>query len=173
MAAEGKDCGDCTVCCTIMEVPALAKAAHTRCRHVLTTGGCGVYADRPNACRVFDCGYLQNPELGDEWRPDRAGFLMYFSDGAPRLNVVVHLEAENSWRREPYLSQLREWSRRDRGFVIEVVVRTGDELALIFPEGAVELGADRGLPIRSGYRLENGSPRPFAEFAEDTPAPPT
>lgn len=167
MAAEGKSCGGCGVCCKLPAIPELNKPVHTTCVNYVAAQGCSIYPDRPDRCRAFECGYLQNPALGDEWRPDRAGFMLYFSEPGPRLVVETDLATPDSWRREPYISQLREWSRRDRGFTIEVVVRSGDEITLIFPEAAVMLGRDRGLPIRSGYRVENGARVPFAEFAED------
>lgn len=93
--------------------------------------------------------------------------MLYFAEAGPRLIVETDLATPETWKQEPFLSQLRDWSRRDRGMVVEVVVRAGDQLTVIFPEGEVNLGPDRGLPIRSGYRMENGRPVHFAEFAED------
>lgn len=167
MAAAGKTCGGCGVCCKLPAIPELDKPVHTTCVNYVAASGCSIYADRPGACRAFECGYLQNPALSDDWRPDRAGFMLYFAELGPRLMVETDLATPDTWRGEPFLSQLREWSRRDRGMVIEVVVRAGDRLTMIFPEGEVDLGPDRGLPIRSGYRMENGRPTHFAEFAVD------
>ena len=143
----------------------LKKPAHVTCVNYVVAQGCSIYPDRPGACRAFECGYLQNPALGEEWRPDRAGFMLYFAPG-PRLVAETDLATPDAWRQEPYLSQLREWSHRDRPTVIEVVVRAGDRLTMVFPEGEIELGEDRGLPIRSGYRMDGPRRVPFAEFAE-------
>ncbi len=165
MAAAGKSCGGCGACCKLAEIVELKKPAHVTCEHYVAAQGCSIYADRPGACRVFECGYLQNPELGDEWRPDRAGFMLYFAPG-PRLVAETDLATPDTWRQEPYLSQLREWSHRDRPTVIEVVVRAGARLTMVFPEGEIELGEDEGLPIRSGYRMEGPRRVPFAEFAK-------
>lgn len=167
MAAAGKSCGGCGACCKLPEIVELKKPAHVTCVNYVAAKGCSIYQDRPGACRAFECGYLQNPDLGDEWRPDRAGFLLYFAPG-PRLVVETDLETSDSWRQEPFMSQLRAWSDRQRATTIEVVVRAGKRLTMIFPEGEVELGEDRGLAIRSGYRLAGDKRVPFAEFARPT-----
>jgi hypothetical protein len=165
MAAPGKSCGECGACCTLAEVRELEKAAHVTCAKYVAGQGCSIYEQRPGACRAFECGFLQNPDLGDEWRPDRAGFLLYFAPG-PRLVVETDLATPDTWRAEPFLSQLREWSSRDRPTPIEVVVRSGDHLTMIFPEAEIALGPDLRRPIRSGYRDIGGGKRiPFAEFA--------
>jgi hypothetical protein len=143
----------------------LQKPAHVTCVNYVAAQGCSIYPERPGSCRAFECGYLQNPALGEEWRPDRAGFMLYFAPG-PRLVAETDLATPDSWRQEPYLSQLREWSHRDRPTVIEVVVRAGRRLTMVFPEGEIELGEDEGLPIRSGYRMEGPRRVPFAEFAK-------
>ena len=166
MAAAGKSCGGCGACCKLPEIVELKKPAHVTCVNYVAAQGCSIYPDRPGACRAFECGYLQNPALGEEWRPDRAGFMLYFAHG-PRLVAETDLSTPDTWRQEPYLSQLREWSHRDRPMVIEVVVRAGTRLTMVFPEGEIELGEDEGLPIRSGYRMEGPRRVPFAEFAKE------
>ncbi len=167
MAAEGKSCGGCGACCKLPRIVELNKPAHVTCVNYVAAQGCSIYADRPGACRAFECGYLQNPELGEEWRPDRAGFLLYFAPG-PRLVVETDLETPDIWRHEPFLAQLRDWADRGRPTPVEVVVRSGDRLTMIFPEGEVELGEDKGLAIRSGYRMVGDRRVPFAEFARPT-----
>lgn len=165
MAAEGKTCGGCGACCKLPAIRELSKPAHQTCSNYVTGQGCSIYEQRPGSCRAFECGYLQNPELNDDWRPDRAGFLLYFAPG-PRLVVETDLETPDTWRQEPYLSQLREWSNRSRPSPVEVVVRTGDHLTMIFPEGEITLGKDTGRAIVSGYRGVGERRRPFAEFAK-------
>ena len=165
MAAAGKSCGGCGACCKLPEIVELNKPAHVTCVNYVAAQGCSIYPERPGSCRAFECGYLQNPALGEEWRPDRAGFMLYFAPG-PRLVAETDLATPDTWRQEPYLSQLREWSHRDRPTVIEVVVRAGARLTMVFPEGEIELGEDEGLPIRSGYRMEGPRRVPFAEFAK-------
>lgn len=164
MAAAGKSCGGCGACCKLPEIRELQKPAHVTCTNYVAGQGCSIYVDRPGACRAFECGYLQNPDLSEDWRPDKAGFLLYFAPG-PRLVVETDLATPDTWKAEPFISQLREWSDRNRPTPIEVVVRTGQHLTMIFPEAEIVLGPDQNLPIRSGYRAVGGKATPFAEFA--------
>ncbi|MGM4958232.1 hypothetical protein ACT4MK_23450 [Bradyrhizobium barranii] len=40
-------CGDCTLCCKVMAIEALAKLAGSWCRHCKPGQGCAIYAERP------------------------------------------------------------------------------------------------------------------------------
>jgi len=72
-----RNCGACTACCTSLTIHALNKPAGVPCEH-LTAQGCGIYDQRPDECRVFDCGWkLYSSLLTPKLRPDRAGFLIY------------------------------------------------------------------------------------------------
>lgn len=73
----GRDCGDCTACCTHLTVnsPDFSKPAGISCRH-LTTGGCGIHAVRPHICRTWFCGWRRRADLPDAARPDRSGLLI-------------------------------------------------------------------------------------------------
>jgi hypothetical protein len=73
-ALHKRQCGPCTVCCTELKIPQLRKEARVPCRH-LTVSGCGIYADRPNVCREFLCGWRLFEEMGDDWRPDLSGVM--------------------------------------------------------------------------------------------------
>jgi hypothetical protein len=70
----GRDCGGCTVCCTVMAIdkPEIQKEAGATCRHC-TNAGCAIYAARPSLCRDYHCGWRQLPILDESWRPDRSG----------------------------------------------------------------------------------------------------
>lgn len=72
--AEGRECGDCTVCCFTGAVDGL-KPAHSKCPH--ECDGCAIYEDprRPRICSEFRCAWLRG--LGrEDHRPDRSGCLI-------------------------------------------------------------------------------------------------
>lgn len=75
-----RDCGDCTVCCTVLTVntPEFAKPPGTPCIH-LTDRGCGIHAVRPRICRTWFCAWRRVASLPDEARPDRSGLLVSLS----------------------------------------------------------------------------------------------
>lgn len=73
----GRECGDCTICCTALSVdaPALRKPNGITCPH-LCASGCTTYDSRPGVCRDWYCAWRMSDTLGDDWRPDRSGFLV-------------------------------------------------------------------------------------------------
>ena len=85
--SPSKSCGDCGLCCKLMGVTALDKAAGKWCRHFSKAGGCAVYDQRPGDCRVFNCLWLLTDALGPEWKPSVAGFVLHSEDGGTRLVV--------------------------------------------------------------------------------------
>ena len=69
--AANKQCGDCAMCCKVLEIHEIAKARHTMCGHFRKGGGCSIYETRPTACSQFVCAWLTTPEMDASWRPDR------------------------------------------------------------------------------------------------------
>ena len=57
-----RTCGDCTLCCQVLDIPELTKPAGRLCVHA--NAGCNIYPDRPEPCRTFTCGWLATPALG-------------------------------------------------------------------------------------------------------------
>ena len=82
----GRSCGDCVVCCEVLEVdtPDLRKRAGALCVH--STGrGCGIHATRPEICRAWFCGWRRIGAMPDEARPDLIGLLVSLDfNRAPR-----------------------------------------------------------------------------------------
>jgi hypothetical protein len=73
----GRDCGGCTVCCTVLpiETAELSKAPGVACAHC-SAKGCAIYETRFPICRTYHCGWRQLAALDDAWRPDRSGVLV-------------------------------------------------------------------------------------------------
>jgi uncharacterized protein len=105
-------CGSCSLCCRLPSIAALEKPIDTWCMHCRPgNGGCSIYADRPPACRTFNCGWLE-PHiwnglllLTEEWFPARCHFYLTFDDVA---GIAVHVDPDfpDAWRAEPYHSAL-------------------------------------------------------------------
>jgi hypothetical protein len=102
-----KTCGTCSLCCKLPYVAELNKPIDTWCQHCKPgKGGCTIYADRPAPCVNFTCGWLDDPNIGDEWFPARCKMVLNEKqDGG--LLVTVDPAFPNAWRREPYYSQLK------------------------------------------------------------------
>ncbi|HVV29114.1 MAG TPA: hypothetical protein VHC40_14220 [Rhizomicrobium sp.] len=74
----GRDCGDCTVCCTwpTIDKPEIQKRSGSTCRHC-TAQGCAIYETRYPVCRAYYCAWRTVDIFDDNWRPDRSGVLAY------------------------------------------------------------------------------------------------
>lgn len=140
MAADGKNCGPCGLCCKLLGVEAIAKPPGKMCAEFKRGVGCRIYADRPAACGDFICYWLRAPNLDEAWRPDRAGFVLHVSEHGRMLNVEVDPARARSWRAEPYLSRLRAWAREGAARALEVRVWTGRRALRMEPAGEVDLG---------------------------------
>lgn len=71
---QPKSCGDCSVCCSIMQVQELGKPMWSPCQHC-TSPGCGIYPDRPASCSGWSCDWLTS-NLPDDLRPDKLGLMI-------------------------------------------------------------------------------------------------
>lgn len=161
-----KPCGDCSLCCKILRIDVLEKAAGIWCRRFAKGVGCSIHAASPHECQKFQCYWTMSETMGEAWRPDRSKLLIW-SDVEGRLIVDVDPAYPNAWRREPYWTQLKAWSNRDRPAPLEVLVRIRDRMLVIFPEGEVDLGPQQAeCAITSGYRIEGGRRTPYARFVE-------
>ncbi|WGM39398.1 YkgJ family cysteine cluster protein [Caulobacter sp. NIBR1757] len=160
-----KSCGPCTLCCTVLDIPELSKAAGTPCRHL--GAGCGIYPDRPSSCRVFTCGWLAIEALGEAWRPDIAGFLIRDERDRGHLCIDVDPARPDAWRAEPYMSQIRAWSRMVEERTGCVLVYAGPETLVVFPEDVIALGPVGADPtLQVGYLRRDGARRPFVRLLD-------
>lgn len=135
------------------------------CSH-LRDQRCTIYGHHPKTCRTFQCFWLERPDLGPEWRPSQAGFVLR-QDGST-LWVDVDPSRPRAWRLDPYYAQLKLWSE---------AVRTGVGVVLVHDRGVWVLFPERNLflpePVRgarfeAGYRMGPGGPEPWARILDET-----
>lgn len=97
---QPKPCGDCTVCCTIMNVEELSKPAQVPCEHA--NKGCEIYETRPQSCRNFQCLWSNNFIEGDERRrPDKLGLMFNYGETKEVGGVVIAWEVWKDASTEP------------------------------------------------------------------------
>jgi hypothetical protein len=139
-AAPGRECGSCTLCCKVYEVPSLAKPAGKWCPHCAPGKGCGIWETRPDHCRSFFCLWMTDGGFGPEWKPERARFVMTVDPFSRYLNVQLDPGHAGAWRQEPYYGGLRQLAaallREER----LVVVLNGAHATIVTANGEVELG---------------------------------
>ena len=137
----GRECGSCVSCCSCFTIAELDKPAHVLCSHSVPGGGCDIYPDRPNSCRVFYCAWRSWDAVPDDWRPDRTGFVIG-GKLAPGSSLTVTADPARpfSWREEPYYSQLVEWGRQAPAQDSQVAVFVEKRVIMLLPEGELDLG---------------------------------
>ncbi|MDO9586527.1 MAG: YkgJ family cysteine cluster protein [Brevundimonas sp.] len=128
-------CGDCGLCCKLMGVTALQKPTGKWCRRFSKAGGCAIYDERPDDCRVFNCLWLLTEALDEGWKPTTAGFVLHSERDGARLIVECDAARPHDWRREPYETTLRRWAAAPGQEVLVFAgsrgVRLGDPDALV------------------------------------------
>ncbi|HMI97023.1 MAG TPA: hypothetical protein VK479_10970 [Micropepsaceae bacterium] len=75
----GRECGECSVCCTVLNVdtPEFQKLPGKPCAH-LCAQGCAIHETRFPVCRAYHCGWRYLAGLSEDWRPDKSGVLVDF-----------------------------------------------------------------------------------------------
>ncbi len=133
-------CGTCTLCCKLFPVPELDKPAGKWCPHIAQGAGCGIHATRPDVCRAFFCQWIENHDLGPEWKPERSKFVLSIYPGSNSLAVTVDPGAPQAWKQEPYYRNLRRWAAAALAQGDQVLVFVGDQATAILPDRDEPLG---------------------------------
>ncbi len=149
MTPTERSCGSCGLCCKLVAVEEIGKPAHQWCRHFAAGKGCAIYADRPGECRTFRCLWLMQPQLSDDWRPNRSHIVLYFSNDRTHLIANVDPAYPGVWRDAPLHETLRGWSRQGNGAGMAVIVKVGSRIYSVMPDRDIDLGT-----LAEGERLK-------------------
>ncbi len=140
------------MCCKVYEVPPIDnKPRGIWCKHCKPGRGCGIWETRPQFCRDFHCEWVRDQTFGDEWKPEKAKFVMNFRENLGVLSVMVDPSSPTSWRREPYHSVLRSMaeSMAQKQYIIQVIVLKS--VTVIGPEKEFLIG-DYDGPLKLNWR---------------------
>jgi hypothetical protein len=128
------------MCCKVLAVDELAKAAGTACVHLARGGGCGIYAERPHACRTFECVWLMDPEMPHRFRPDQTKVMLDQDAGGMRLIARCDPGNPQAWRRQPIYGALKVYAAQHWGAGRIVLAVAGRHTWLVAPREDVDLG---------------------------------
>jgi hypothetical protein len=136
----GRSCGTCTLCCKVYEVLPLNKPAGKWCSHCSPGRGCGIHETKPDLCSSFNCFYLTEGRLSDEWKPEVSKFVISIDPNSGYMHVRVDPGQPRAWMKEPYLQQLRVWAEAmlPRGQL--VIVFVNQQATLVAMNGMTDLG---------------------------------
>lgn len=81
-----RQCGECTLCCTLLPVPVLNKPKLVNCVHCAS--GCSIYSERPIPCRTFHCEWLKG-EFKEDMRPDKSHVVFEAMTQEPLILALV------------------------------------------------------------------------------------
>jgi hypothetical protein len=135
----GRACGDCMLCCKLFAIAALDKPMGKWCVHASPGRGCGIYADRPGECRAFHCGWLLDPTLGPEWKPDRAKFFIS-QQPSGNISIMVDAGSPGAWRAAPYYPVIKTLAARLADHGLNLFVSVGRRTIVVLPDGDRDMG---------------------------------
>lgn len=136
----GRECGSCSLCCKVLDVPAVYKPAGQWCRHFRAGSGCDIHQLRPKPCREFSCLWLAEDWLGDEWKPSTSKFVMAWEYDGECLTIYPDPKSPNSWKLEPYYSVLKQLAARHLSENRLVMVVETSRRLLVLPDQDVVVG---------------------------------
>jgi hypothetical protein len=93
----GKSCGSCTKCCTVMGIAEIKKPAWEECPHVAAGVGCKIYSERPRSCRDFICGWLLDPYMGPDLKPENC-HVVFYQRGDQHIVATCDAAYPDAWR---------------------------------------------------------------------------
>lgn len=142
-----KPCNGCTLCCDLLEVKPLEKAANQACAHCEVGVGCKIYDRRPPVCGTFDCLWRASPVMDEEMRPDRLG-MMFEAYRPERLVVVIVTDGDwTNGKAKKLLTRIAQ-----DGYVVWIMV--GKDRHLLLPPGVPE--AEGHERAQTAWRRKHG-----------------
>lgn len=167
-------CSDCALCCKLLTVEEINKPSCQWCPAIERTAHgrrCGIYAERPDACRTFECIWLQSqvrtPAAGfpagqvlpPELRPDRCHVVFcqdaYLNGPVDKLErrmiLFVDPDWPDAWKSPKVMEQINGFLARDRttdGNVTNLV-RTAVEIIIGLEKITLQRGTGRMLIERT------------------------
>jgi len=136
--AQEKSCGKCNLCCKLMIIPELEKPDNVWCTHCEIGKGCRIYDTRPQMCREFNCRYITDPTLGEEWHPARAHFVLRASGNI--LILQVDPQRPEAFKRAPYHAALRKHAATVYPKGGQIIAKIADRAIAILPDRDIDLG---------------------------------
>lgn len=141
-----RTCGTCSLCCKLLPVRELNKAAGERCKHQKFGKGCAIHRKPgyPIVCAGWNCRWLVNDDTADLSRPDRSHYVIDSmpdrirldpSDGSkPKMFDVIQIWVDPAFpdaHRDPALRRYLE-RRAERDHMAALVRFSVTENMAIF-----------------------------------------
>jgi hypothetical protein len=148
----GRECGTCSLCCKVYNIPELGKPAGKWCQHCTPGKGCGIHQNLPSQCATFNCMWRTEAALPPHWKPEHSKMVVTIFPLNGHIYVQVDSSAPTAWRKQPYHGQLRLWAKNNLPKGIHVVVFVNDDATLIMPDQDMPLGLMKPTDVISVRR---------------------
>ena len=143
-----RQCGGCTLCCTLLPVVPLGKDGGVRCKHQRSAisaegAGCAVYRKKgfPGECGLWSCRWLVDPTTSALLRPDIShyvidivpDFITAQNGGIEQKVPVIQVWIDPQYpdaHRDP---KLREWIVNHEPNCLMLVRYDGEEAIVLIP----------------------------------------
>jgi hypothetical protein len=163
-----RECGPCTLCCTLLRVDELRKLGGVRCaalRRAPEAPGCGIHATRPGVCRAYACLWLSGG-LEEADRPDLLGAILDVATEGFVTRLRVHEAMPGAYERSARLREIVEAHRGGMPVRISDVSRAGEPGAPVreLGPGGAEVRVEGDVVTRlSGGRVVERRRLPWLE----------
>lgn len=97
-AVPGRSCGECNMCCKVLDIKELDKDAGPLCDKWCSPVGCSIYKKRPEVCRDFECDWLTERDVPAALKPSRIGTILMTDPDSDQYQAVCDPKTPNRWR---------------------------------------------------------------------------
>lgn len=150
-----KSCGECALCCKLLEVPGIAKAGQW-CQHCvpgLKTGCCTIHDQRPEVCSAWHCFW--RAESWPDWlRPDRSKVIFEALPGVVTILVSVELSKPDAWKSKEIREVIEKLRKKGR----PIILKTKNDSEMFIPKGFTQADVLRDIKTVLDWKEKiNGS----------------
>lgn len=117
-----RQCGECSLCCTVMAVDEIKKPENVKCNLLTPMGKCSVHhTGKPASCAEYQCLWLAGA-MPEELKPNRSRIVADTDNSGQIVVFHVHPRDRGAWNKPA----VRKWmdSISDR---LMIVVVCGEE----------------------------------------------
>jgi hypothetical protein len=136
-----RQCGSCSLCCKVLDVPEVFSPAGHWCKHFQAGAGCDIHQLRPKTCREFSCVWLAEDWLDDSWQPSVAKFVLIWEYEGRCLSIIPDTKMLNSWKAEPYYEVFKQLAARHLSENRIIMVVEPTRRILVLPDQEIVVGA--------------------------------
>jgi hypothetical protein len=147
----GRECGSCTLCCKVYNIPEFQKPAGKWCGQCKPGRGCKIHDSLPDQCAEFNCLWRTDAAMPAQWKPDQAKMVVTIHPISRNIQIQVDPGLPSAWSRQPYHDHLRQWATKNMPKGMHVVVFVNELATLVLPDQDVALGPvtpDQTIAVR-------------------------